>query len=232
MSVSACFPTSQIKSGAGSTRNPSWRTLGKACYINNSKLSPLFNEEANFFMYYLIRAQFDGAPLGETLRSPDASLTATTTVTSIWGIFARVSPMTVAPQVLPYAGLKAFRAVMRTVQSSPGPLFRHGDPGGSLFILECGTLEIRASAGGQKNHVRLTAFAEGSIFGKLLLLMNEPRTANAVWTAPARLLELDRATMEDLETNSPQLFGAILRNLSLHIARRVDASSGLVRSLH
>ena len=188
--------------------------------------------KTDFLMYYLIRALFDGAPLGETLRPLDASLAATTTVTSIWGVFARVSPTTVALQLLPYAGLWAIQAGMRPVQSSLGPLSQHGDPGGSLFILESGSVEIRVSAGGQENHVRLAAFAEGSIFGELSLLINDPRTADEVCMAPARLLELDRATMDDLEANSPQLFGAIMRNLSLHIARRLDASSGLVRSLH
>ena len=101
-----------------------------------------------------------------------------------------------------------------------------------MFILESGSVEICVSAGGQVNHVRLAAFAEGSIFGELSLLTNEPRTAIAVCTAPTRLLKLDRDAMDDPEANSPQLFGAIMRNLILHIARRVDASTGLVRSLH
>ena len=48
-----------------------------------------------------------------------------------------------------------------------------------MFILESGSVEICVSAGGQVNHVRLAAFAEGSIFGELSLLTNEPRTANA-----------------------------------------------------
>lgn len=130
------------------------------------------------------------------------------------------------------AQLRELHGVMRSVQSDPGPLFRHGDPGGSMFILESGCVEIRVSGGRHENHVRLAAFAEGGIFGELSLLMNQPRTADAICTAPTRLLELDRAAMDHLEANSPQLFAAIMRNLSLHIARRLDAATELVRSLH
>ncbi|MEO5738408.1 MAG: cyclic nucleotide-binding domain-containing protein, partial [Variovorax sp.] len=130
------------------------------------------------------------------------------------------------------AQLRELHAVMRPVQSDPGLLFQYGDPGSSMFILESGRVEIRVSGGHQENHVRLAAFAEGSIFGELSLLMDQPRTADAICTAPTRLLKLDRAAMDHLEANSPQLFAAIMRNLSLHIARRLDAATGLVRSLH
>ena len=101
-----------------------------------------------------------------------------------------------------------------------------------MFILESGCVEIRVSGGRQDNHVRLAAFAEGSIFGELSLLTDQPRTADAICTAPTRLLMLDRAAIDHLEASSPQLFAAIMRNLSLHIARRLDAATGLVRSLH
>ena len=128
--------------------------------------------------------------------------------------------------------LRELHAVMRPVRFDPGPLFQLGDPGGSMFILESGRVEIRVSGGRQKNHVRLAAFAEGSIFGELSLLINQPRTADAICTAPTRLLMLDRTAMERLEANSPQLFAAIMRNLTLHIARRLDAATELVRSLN
>ena len=127
--------------------------------------------------------------------------------------------------------LQVLRAVLRPLDFEPGPLFQHGDPGGSMFIVERGRVEIRVSGGDGQQPVRLAAFAEGSIFGELSLLMDQARTADAICTASSRLLELDRAAMDRLEAHSPELFAAIMRNLSLHVARRLDAATGLVRSL-
>ena len=139
------------------------------------------------------------------------------------------TPLTVG---LDGAQLRELQAVMRPVQFDPGPLFQLGEPGGSMFILESGRVEIRVSGGRRDHHTRLAAFAEGSIFGELSLLMDQPRTADAICTAPTRLLMLDRTAMEYLEANSPQLFAAIMQNLTMHIARRLDAATELFRSLN
>jgi CRP-like cAMP-binding protein len=63
------------------------------------------------------------------------------------------------------------------------------------------------------------------------MLMSRERTADAVCITPARLLELDRRSLDGLQETSPRLYAAVMRNLNVHIAHRLDLATGLVRAL-
>lgn len=63
------------------------------------------------------------------------------------------------------------------------------------------------------------------------MLMSQQRTADAVIVTPARLLELDRRGLDELESKSPKLCTAVMRKLAVHIANRPDLATGLVRTL-
>lgn len=100
-----------------------------------------------------------------------------------------------------------------------------------MYIVEAGQIEIRVSNPGLDRHTRLAAFGTGSIFGEMTLLTQQQRTADAVCVSPARLLELDRRSLDALENSSPRLYATLMRNLNLHIANRLDLATGLVRAL-
>jgi len=63
------------------------------------------------------------------------------------------------------------------------------------------------------------------------MLTSQQRTADAVCVTSARLLELDRRSLDALESRSPRLYAALMRNLNVHIAHRLDLATGLVRAL-
>jgi SulP family sulfate permease len=127
--------------------------------------------------------------------------------------------------------LQELKTCLRPLDVAAGPLFRHGDAGSSMYIVEEGQVEIRISGARPGSYTRLAAFWPGSIFGEMTLLMSQGRTADAVCVTPARLLELDRGSLDQLESRSPRLYAAVMRNLNVHIANRLDLATGLVRAL-
>ena len=127
--------------------------------------------------------------------------------------------------------LQELKACLRPMDVAAGPLFCHGDAGSSMYIVEEGQIEIRISSAGPDSHTRLAAFGPGSIFGEMSMLTSQQRTADAVCLTPARLLELDRRSLDQLESQSPRLYAALMRNLNVHIANRLDLATGLVRAL-
>ena len=100
-----------------------------------------------------------------------------------------------------------------------------------MYIVEEGQIEIRILNAGPDSHTRLAAFGPGSVFGEMSMLMFQQRTADAVCVTPARLLELDRRSLDELESRFPSLYAAVMRNLTMHIANRLDLATGLVRAL-
>ena len=127
--------------------------------------------------------------------------------------------------------LQALNAYLRPMDVAAGPLFCHGDAGSSMYIVEEGQVEIRISSAGPASYTRLAAFWPGSIFGEVSMLTSQQRTADAVCLTPTRLLELDRHSLDQLESQSPRLYAALMRNLNVHIANRLDLATGLVRAL-
>lgn len=100
-----------------------------------------------------------------------------------------------------------------------------------MYIVEAGQVEVRILNAGPDSHTRLAAFGPGSIFGEMSMLMSQQRTADAVCVTQARLLELDRRSLDELENRSPRLYAKMMRNLNVHIAHRLDLATGLVRAL-
>jgi CRP/FNR family transcriptional regulator, cyclic AMP receptor protein len=71
------------------------------------------------------------------------------------------------------------------------PVFREGDPGTALYIIESGEVKILLG-GSEGKEVVLSLLAPGEFFGELALLDGEPRSADAVTTTPTELLVLPR----------------------------------------
>jgi sulfate permease, SulP family len=127
--------------------------------------------------------------------------------------------------------LRELKACLRPMDVPAGPLFSHGDAGSTMYIVEQGQIEIRIRGAEPGSHARLAAYWPGSIFGEMSMLMSRERTADAVCITPARLLELDRRSLDGLQETSPRLYAAVMRNLNVHIAHRLDLATGLVRAL-
>ena len=100
-------------------------------------------------------------------------------------------------------------------------IFREGDAGSSLFIVEAGRVKIAIGSPGG-NEVILDLLEPGDFFGELSLLDREPRSADAVAIEMASLLSLQRAEFLRFLDGRPQVATRLLITMS-HRLRRTTA---------
>jgi uncharacterized membrane protein len=112
-------------------------------------------------------------------------------------------------------------------------IFEYGDAGDAMYIVDSGDVNIHLPGDGS-NRISLKDLARGEFFGELSLFDEKPRSASALATTDAVLLELDRPTLENYLERRPRAAMAILRTtserlretnmlLSARAAKNVDA---------
>jgi membrane protein len=104
-----------------------------------------------------------------------------------------------------------------TRRLEPGEvLFREGDEGHDMYFIQKGSVEVR------KGGLTLRVLREGEYFGELSMLLNTPRTADAVAASPdTALISISEANLDTLLRENP----AIVRNLLKEMALRLKATN-------
>ena len=92
-------------------------------------------------------------------------------------------------------------------------IFDQGDTGSSMYIVESGEINIHLP-GDASRRISLKDIARGEYFGELALFDEKPRSASALATTDAVLLELPRDTLEGFLARRPGVAMAILRTMS------------------
>ena len=90
-------------------------------------------------------------------------------------------------------------------------VFREGDAGQTMFIIETGSIEIRLAARGAEAVARL---GPGDFFGEMAMLEDQPRFASAVAGEATRLLRIERAQFADLLGQNIEIAVRIMRKLA------------------
>ena len=80
-------------------------------------------------------------------------------------------------------------------------IFKQGDEGSALFIVEEGAVEIAFGEG--RTRVVLASLFPGQYFGELSLFDGSPRSATATATKKSRLVRLDRDDLVDFVNKNP-----------------------------
>ncbi|HEV8657410.1 MAG TPA: DUF1003 domain-containing protein [Thermoanaerobaculia bacterium] len=91
-------------------------------------------------------------------------------------------------------------------------IFRQGDEGSSLFIIEDGAVEI--SYGEGKSKVLLAHLFPGQYFGELSVFDGAPRSATATTTRRSRMVRLDRDDLVDFVNKNPAAALRIIAEMS------------------
>ena len=119
-------------------------------------------------------------------------------------------------------------------------IFHEGDPGGIMYIIRSGRVELWLYDE-DRQRVVLATFEEGDFFGEMALFTGEPRTANVVAMEETEVLEIGHAAMKRVFDTNPDL----VESLSFIIAERrqglashpdstapvADSSAGLLSAI-
>src|SRR5215204_3053019 len=100
-------------------------------------------------------------------------------------------------------------------------IFQYGEPGGALYIIRSGEVEvfIKDNTG---NRLILETSGPGDYFGELSLMDEGPRTASVVVTKDVDLLRLDRADLEVFFNKHPAAAMDMLAVMGKRIRQNVD----------
>ncbi len=112
------------------------------------------------------------------------------------------------------ADLKALSAALSRHSFKAGAMiFRQGDAGDTMYIVESGDVNIHL-AGQLSQRISLKDIARGEYFGELALFDQKPRSASALATTDALLLALKHDTLAVYLQNRPLAAMGILRTMS------------------
>ena len=93
-------------------------------------------------------------------------------------------------------------------------VFRAGDPATEMFIVETGQIELDNGSG-----EIVATLGPGDFFGEAALLEGHPHASNALASAKARLLRIERAVFPDVLKQNPEIGLRILKQLALRQRR-------------
>ena len=114
----------------------------------------------------------------------------------------------------------------RTIRKSE-VLFRKGDVGSSMFIVEDGAMEICVLSGQDREEIRVSTIDKGGFFGELALISGLPRTATAKAIEDCRLLEMWREEFINFLSTRPIVAISMINE----IGKRLQATNELVSSM-
>jgi CRP-like cAMP-binding protein len=109
-------------------------------------------------------------------------------------------------------------------------VIRQGDPGGSLFVVMAGRVEVTAAdAGGTP--VKLALLGAGDYFGEMSLMTGAPRVATVTAVQETRLLEVGKDSFKKILAAEPGLVEVFGEALRTRLAERAQAIAGAERSV-
>jgi CRP/FNR family transcriptional regulator, cyclic AMP receptor protein len=107
-------------------------------------------------------------------------------------------------------------------------LFREGDPGAEMYIIESGSIAILRAARGAEP---MAVLEPGDFLGEMSVLEDQPRFASAQARSDCRLLRIERAAFADLLRQNVEIAVRIMRKLALRQRRAEQRISELQQEL-
>lgn len=104
-------------------------------------------------------------------------------------------------------------------------LFREGDPGRQMFVVQEGRVSISMRAGDVEKI--LTTLGPGEFFGEMAILNHKPRSATATCVDDARLLVVDAQTFEAMIRSNAEIAVRMIQKL----ATRLEEANGQIENL-
>jgi len=104
-------------------------------------------------------------------------------------------------------------------------LFREGDPGQEMYVVQSGLVEITKRAGEVEK--LLASLGQGEFFGEMSLLSLKPRSATATVAEDARLLVIDPRTFDSMLRANAEIAVRMIKKL----ADRLQEADDIIENL-
>jgi SulP family sulfate permease len=111
------------------------------------------------------------------------------------------------------------------------PLFRRGEPGDALYIIERGRVAVSLPLGNGRS-VRLRASGPGTVVGEMAVYTQQPRSADVFAEVPTRVRRLSLAALVALEQDNPAAAQQFHRFLVKVIASRLTLATEALRAAY
>ena len=108
-------------------------------------------------------------------------------------------------------------------QHAPGKiLFRDGDPGESMYVIQQGRVRIFTEVKGEQK--QLAILGPGDFFGEMAILNGKPRTASAEVIEDCKILVIGAKTFASMIVSNQEIAVRLIKRL----ARRLDSANTLI----
>jgi CRP/FNR family transcriptional regulator, cyclic AMP receptor protein len=104
-------------------------------------------------------------------------------------------------------------------------LFREGESGEVMFVIQSGAVRITKLAGGEQKV--LAVLGPGEFLGEMAILNGKPRTATATVVEATRCLLIEAKTLESMVARNAEIALRLIKKL----AKRLDSADTLVEIL-
>jgi CRP/FNR family transcriptional regulator, cyclic AMP receptor protein len=104
-------------------------------------------------------------------------------------------------------------------------LFREGEAGSVMFVIQSGSVRIAKAIGGEDKV--LAVLGPGEFLGEMAILNGKPRTATATVIEAARCLVIEARTLEQMVARNAEIALRLIKKL----AKRLDSADTLVEIL-
>ena len=106
-------------------------------------------------------------------------------------------------------------SLAREVEYPAGtPILREGEPGGELFIIVEGEVDVRTKAR------KLATLPAGNYFGEIALITGSPRMASVTTGTPVRALVIEGRDFRKLLQDSPDIQFKVLQEVGRRLEQR------------
>ena len=127
--------------------------------------------------------------------------------------------------------LQQLVARMKRRSFSPGEtLIAQNERANELFFLTEGRVDIAVRTGNGPSH-RVSTVESGTMFGELAIFGNGPRTADVLGASEGTVMVLDRAGLDDLAENAPEVKAALALAVGASLAERLRRANAEIRVL-
>jgi CRP/FNR family transcriptional regulator, cyclic AMP receptor protein len=104
-------------------------------------------------------------------------------------------------------------------------LFREGDPGEVMFVIQSGAVRITKTIAGEDREIAV--LGAGEFLGELAILNGKPRSATATIVETTRCLVIEARTLEKMVAGNAEIAMRLIKKL----AKRLDSADALIEVL-